>query len=64
MQISEAWLRSYVNPLISSETLVEQLTMAGLEVGSVEPAAAIFSGVVVGEVISLQQHPDADRLRI
>jgi phenylalanyl-tRNA synthetase beta chain len=38
--------------------------MAGLEVGSVEPAAAIFSGVVVGEVISLQQHPDADRLRI
>lgn len=64
MQISEAWLRSYVNPPISSETLVEQLTMAGLEVGSVEPAAAIFSGVVVGEVISLQQHPDADRLRI
>ena len=64
MQISEAWLRSYVNPPISTETLVEQLTMAGLEVGSVEPAAAIFSGVVVGEVISLQQHPDADRLRI
>ena len=64
MQISEAWLRSYVNPPISSDTLVEQLTMAGLEVGSVEPAAAIFSGVVVGEVISLQQHPDADRLRI
>jgi len=64
MQISEAWLRSYVNPPISTETLVEQLTMAGLEVGSVEPAAAVFSGVVVGEVISLQQHPDADRLRI
>ena len=64
MQISEAWLRSYVNPPISTETLVEQLTMAGLEVGSVEPAAALFSGVVVGEVISLQQHPDADRLRI
>ena len=64
MQISESWLRSYVNPPISTETLVEQLTMAGLEVGSVEPAAAIFSGVVVGEVISLQQHPDADRLRI
>ena len=64
MQISEAWLRSYVNPSISSEKLIEQLTMAGLEVGSVEPAAAIFSGVVVGEVLSIQQHPDADRLRI
>ncbi len=64
MQISEAWLRSYVNPTISSEELVEQLTMAGLEVDSVEPAAAKFSGVVVGEVLSMQQHPDADRLRV
>ncbi len=64
MQISEAWLRSYVNPAISTEKLVEQLTMAGLEVGSVEPAAAKFSGVVVGEVLSMHQHPDADRLRI
>jgi phenylalanyl-tRNA synthetase beta chain len=64
MQISEAWLRSYVNPAISTKELVEQLTMAGLEVGSVEPAAAKFSGVVVGEVLSMHQHPDADRLRI
>jgi len=64
MQISEAWLRSYVNPAISTEELVEQLTMAGLEVDSVEPAAAQFSGVVVGEVVSMQQHPDADRLRV
>ena len=64
MQISEAWLRSFVNPEISTETLVEQLTMAGLEVGSVEPAAAKFSGVVVGQVLSMQQHPDADRLRV
>ena len=64
MQISVAWLRSYVNPAISTDELVEQLTMAGLEVGSVEPAAAKFSGVVVGEVLSMQQHPDADRLRV
>jgi phenylalanyl-tRNA synthetase beta chain len=64
MQISEAWLRSFVNPEISTETLIEQLTMAGLEVGSVEPAAAKFSGVVVGQVLSMQQHPDADRLRV
>ncbi|CAA9890378.1 phenylalanine tRNA synthetase, beta subunit [Candidatus Methylobacter favarea] len=64
MQISEAWLRDYVNPAISTEELVEQLTMAGLEVDSVTPAAAIFSGVVVGEVLDLQQHPDADRLRV
>jgi len=64
MQISEAWLREYVNPAISTEQLVEQLTMAGLEVDSVTPAAAVFSGVVVGEVIAMEQHPDADRLRV
>ena len=64
MQISEAWLREYVNPAISTEQLVEQLTMAGLEVDSVTPAAAVFSGVVIGEVIAMEQHPDADRLRV
>jgi phenylalanyl-tRNA synthetase beta chain len=64
MQISEAWLRTYVNPAVSTEELVAQLTMAGLEVDSVTPAAAVFSGVVVGEVLETQQHPDADRLRV
>ncbi|MGR9117036.1 MAG: phenylalanine--tRNA ligase subunit beta [Gammaproteobacteria bacterium] len=64
MQVSEAWLRELVNPAISTAGLVEQLTMAGLEVDSVTPAAAEFSGVVVGEVLAMQQHPDADRLRV
>ncbi|MBF6650820.1 phenylalanine--tRNA ligase subunit beta [Methylobacter sp. BlB1] len=64
MQISEAWLRDYVNPAITTEELVEQLTMAGLEVDSVTPAAAVFSGVVIGEVLEMEQHPDADRLRV
>ena len=64
MQISEAWLRELVNPPVTTEELVEQLTMAGLEVDSVEPAAAEFSGVVVGEVISMEQHSNADKLRV
>jgi phenylalanyl-tRNA synthetase beta chain len=64
MQISEAWLREHVNPAISTEELVAQLTMAGLEVDSVEPAGAVFSGVVIGEVLSTQQHPDADKLKV
>jgi phenylalanyl-tRNA synthetase beta chain len=64
MQISEAWLREYVNPPVSTEELISQLTMAGLEVDSVEPAGALFSGVVIGEVLSIQQHPDADRLKV
>jgi len=64
MKISEAWLRELVNPPVSTEQLVEQLTMAGLEVDSVEPAAAEFTGVVVGEVVSMEQHSNADKLRV
>lgn len=64
MRISEAWLRSYVNPQITSSELVDQLTMAGLEVDSIIPAASKFTGVVVGEVFAVEQHPDADRLRV
>ncbi len=64
MQISESWLRELVNPPISTEELVEQLTMAGLEVDSVKPAAALFNGVVVAEVISVEQHSNADKLKV
>ena len=64
MQISEAWLRELVNPSVTTEELVEQLTMAGLEVDSVTPAAAEFSGVVVGEVMAMEQHSNADKLRV
>ena len=64
MQISEAWLREYINPSVSTAQLVAQLTMAGLEVDSVTPAGTIFSGVVVGEVLTTDKHPDADKLKI
>lgn len=64
MRFSETWLREFVNPPLATVELVDQLTMAGLEVDAVEPAAADFSGVVVAEVLSVQQHPDADRLRV
>lgn len=64
MRFSEAWLREFVNPAVTTDELVAQLTMAGLEVDSVEPVGAAFSGVVVGEVLELWQHPDADKLRV
>lgn len=64
MKFSESWLREWVNPQVETDELCEQLTMAGLEVDGVEPAAAIFSGVIVGEIISVEQHPDADKLRV
>ena len=64
MKISENWLRTWVNPAIDSETLTDQLTMLGLEVDELAPAAKPFTGVVVGEVLTVEQHPDADRLRV
>ena len=64
MKISEQWLRQWVNPANSSEQLADQLTMAGLEIDDRFAVARAFSGVVVGEVISVEQHPDADKLRV
>ncbi|WEI23499.1 phenylalanine--tRNA ligase subunit beta [Acinetobacter bereziniae] len=64
MKISENWLRTWVNPSIDSDTLSDQLTMLGLEVDELVPAAKHFTGVVVGEVLTVIQHPDADRLRV
>lgn len=64
MRLSEAWLREFVDPPVETAALVSQLTMAGIEVDSVEPASAAFSGVVVAEVIEVAPHPHADRLKV
>ncbi|WP_335974044.1 phenylalanine--tRNA ligase subunit beta [Acinetobacter calcoaceticus] len=64
MKISENWLRTWVNPAIDSDTLSDQLTMLGLEVDELAPVAKPFTGVVIGEVLTVEQHPDADRLRV
>ena len=64
MKFSEAWLREWVNPDVDTDALCHQLTMAGLEVGSVEPAAPAFHSVVVAEVKAVEAHPDADKLRV
>ena len=64
MKFSEQWLREWVDPPVSTAQLVEQLTMAGLEVDAVAPVAPAFAGVVVGEVLTLTPHPDADKLRV
>lgn len=64
MKFSEQWLRSWVNPQVSREELVARLSMVGLEVDAVTPVAGAFNGVVVGEVLATEQHPDADKLRV
>ncbi|MGH1484670.1 MAG: phenylalanine--tRNA ligase subunit beta [Cellvibrionaceae bacterium] len=64
MKISESWLREWVNPELTTAELAEQITMAGLEVDGVEPVAVPFSGVIVGEILFVEQHQDADKLRV
>jgi phenylalanyl-tRNA synthetase beta chain len=64
MKISEYWLREWVSPKIDTAALAELLTMAGLEVDSVEAVAKPLKKVVVGKVLAVEKHPDADRLRV
>jgi phenylalanyl-tRNA synthetase beta chain len=64
MKISEQWLREWVSVRQDAKHLAERLTLAGLEVGAVARVAPSLDGVVVGEIRSLDVHPQADRLRI
>ncbi len=64
MQFPESWLRSFVNPPITTDELSHRLTMAGLEVEEVDPVAPPFTNIVVGHVVEVNKHPDADRLNV
>src|SRR5882672_5079776 len=64
MKFSENWLRTLVNPPLPTRELAEAVTMSGVEVEQVELAAPPFDGVVVGEVLKVERHPDADRLTV
>lgn len=63
MKFSEQWLRQWAHPNVNTETLAETLTMAGLEVEAVEPIGVGLDNVFVGEVLTAEPHPNADRLR-
>jgi phenylalanyl-tRNA synthetase beta chain len=64
MQFSENWLRTMVDPKMTSDELAHLLTMSGLEVEEVEPVAPPFSNVVVAKVLEITRHPNADRLNV
>ncbi len=64
MKFSERWLRTLIDPPLTSAELQDALTMAGLEVETAEPAAPPFSGVVVGAIARVEPHPAAERLRV
>jgi phenylalanyl-tRNA synthetase beta chain len=64
MQFTEHWLREFVNPPLTSAELAHSLTMAGLEVEALQNVAPVFSGVVVAQVLAVDKHPDADKLKL
>lgn len=64
MRFSEHWLREWVNPPLSVTDLTARLTLAGLELDGIEPVAALFNHVVVGEVLQVTAHPSADNLSV
>src|SRR3982750_4110843 len=64
MQFPESWLREFCDPPIGTAELAQRLTMAGPEGGGMKRGAPPFHGVVVGKVLSVEPHPNADRLRV
>ena len=64
MNIPENWLRSFVDSKLKTEKLAHLLTMSGVEVESCAPVAPPFSGVVVGEILAVERHPNADKLTV
>jgi phenylalanyl-tRNA synthetase beta chain len=67
MKISYNWLKTYINTTLSSEEIGEILTQTGLEVEAIEKIEAVkggLEGVVVGEVLTCEKHPDADKLKV
>jgi len=64
MKFSEKWLRTWVNPPLSTHELADLLTFGGIEIEGVAPVAPAFSQVVTGEVLSVVGHPNADRLNV
>jgi len=64
MKFSENWLRTFVDPPLTTRELAHALAMGGLDVEHVEPVAPPFDRVVVGEVLAVEKHPGADRLSV
>ena len=63
MKLPLSWLKSFVNTKLSAEEIADRLTMAGLEVEEIIGGSG-FSGVVVGHVLSVEDHPNADKLHV
>jgi phenylalanyl-tRNA synthetase beta chain len=64
MKISTQWLADWVTSPLAHDELAHRLTMAGLEVDTIEPVAPRLDGVIVARVLEADTHPNADRLSL
>jgi phenylalanyl-tRNA synthetase beta chain len=64
MKLSELWLREWIDSPLSTNEIAKRLTLCGLEVESLTPVAEKFSNVVIAQVVSIEKHPEADRLHV
>jgi len=62
MLVPLSWLREYVDVSLSPEALAEQLTLRGMEVQGITVSGADWTDVVVGRLLSVERHPNADKL--
>jgi len=64
MKAPISWLKDYVEIKVSADELAEKLTLAGNEVTGVFQTTPAWEGIVVAEVIAVEAHPNADRLKL
>jgi phenylalanyl-tRNA synthetase beta chain len=64
MKVSLKWLKDYVDIKLTIGELAARLTMAGLEVKGIQTVGGTWDNVVIGEVVALNPHPNADRLKL
>jgi phenylalanyl-tRNA synthetase beta chain len=64
MKVSVNWLKEYVDIKLPLAEIADKLTMAGIEVGSIEIIGGDWANIVVGQITAISPHPNADRLRL
>ena len=64
MKVSLKWLQDYVEITLPLSELAERLTMSGTEVGSIQTIGQNWQDIVIGQVVALDPHPNADRLKL
>ena len=64
MKVSLNWLRDYIHTDKSAEEIARDFTFGGIEVESIEYVGKGLKDIIVGEIITIEPHPNADRLRV